>query len=687
MTGIRKPLWICLLLAAGTAILYWPITGHGFIGFDDNDYLVQNWHIHSGVTWNALAWAFQSGYASNWHPLTWISHMLDCQFYGLNPAGHHATSLIIHSLNSVLLFILLNQMTKATWRSAFAAALFAWHPLHVESVAWAAERKDVLSAFFWILTLMAYTQYARKRTNLEHSQKGRGAGFYYGWSLASFAFALMSKPMAVTLPFVLLLMDFWPLERFANFQTSGEISAESAGPVRNLRALIVEKLPFFVLALVASVITFKVQQAGGAVETMAGFPVSLRFKNAFLAYAGYILKTIWPEHLAVLYPLSSHLPTSSVIGAAVLFMLVCVAAFWFWKRSPYLFSGWFWFVGTLVPVIGIVQVGAQSMADRYTYIPSIGLFIVIAWGADALLSKIPRARNILAGIAVVVLAAFFALTRHQIGYWQNGEILFKHAVAVTHDNFLAYSALGESLGEGGHTNEALAASAEAVRLQPRSPECQYNLGTLWSAMGKPDQAIPHFEAALKENPRFADAENNLGKALLSQGKLDEATAHLATANRLAPDDAEILYNLGSVLLLQSKLAEAAARFTDALRLRPEHAGAHGNLGVILMRIGHPQEGMLELAEQVRLKPDDPEARLNYGLALLDQSQNAEAAAQFDEALRLQPDSALAHYRLGLALARQGKSQEAIGHCRDALRLEPDFPDARRTLESWTNHTN
>jgi len=685
MNSFKKSLWICLLLAAGTAILYWPVTRHGFIGFDDNEYLIQNWHIHAGVTWRAVRWAFGSGYASNWHPLTWISHMFDCQFYGLNPAGHHFTNLLIHSVNSVLLFILLNQMTGAVWRSAFVAALFAWHPLHVESVAWAAERKDVLSAFFWILTMMAYTQYTRRRSNLESSQEnGRTVFFYYGLALVFFAFALMSKPMAVTLPFVLLLMDFWPLGRVSSFQMRDPATSRT----RNFRVLILEKLPFLVLAVVASAITLAVQRAGGAVDSLQYTTLSLRFENAIVAYAGYILKTLWPAHLAVLYPLSRHMAMGTVLAAALAFVLVSGLACGFAKRFPYAFSGWFWFVGTLIPVIGIVQVGAQSMADRYTYLPSIGLFIVLAWGAVDLLSKIPGARYIFVGGAPVVLAVLFILTRHQLGYWKDGETLFKHTIAVTDNNYLAYSALGTSFEDDDqHAQEALQFCAEAVRMEPDFPEGQYNLGTLLLTAGKTDEAIQHLQSALKANPRFADAENNLGKAYLTQGKLDEATAHLTTATRLSPDDPEIFYNLGTVLLMQTNLTLAGAQFSQAIRLNPDYADAHGNLAVILIRLGHPKEATFHFGEKVRLKPNDPGARLNYGLVLFDQNQPAEAAAQFSEVLRLHPDSAMAHYRLAIALAKQNKSQEAIAQCREALRLQPDFPDARDALKFWTHDAN
>lgn len=677
MNAFKKTLWLVLVLAAGTAILYWPVIGHQFIGYDDNEYLVQNWHIHSGVTWRAISWAFGSGYASNWHPLTWVSHMLDWQLYGANPAGHHFTNLAIHAINSVLLFVLLQQMTRATWRSAFVAALFAWHPLHVESVAWAAERKDLLCAFFWILSLMTYTQYIRKKAVITESQ--RNPNLYYGLSLAFFALALMSKPMAVTLPCVLLLIDFWPLDR---------VSISTTADRQNLKVLILEKLPFFSFAVMASIITFKVQQAGGAVNSVANAPVALRLENAFVAYLRYVAKTIWPAHLAIPYPLDSHLPMVSVLSAVLFFLVAGAAAFWLAKRAPYVMTGWFWFAGTLVPVIGIIQVGAQSMADRYTYIPSIGLFIVCVWGAVDLFSKAPQtARNVLAGAGAMVLVACLVLARHQLGYWQNGETLFRHAIAVTDRNYLAYSSLSTSLQEEGRVDEAIQCAVEAVKIQPDFPEGHYNLGTLFLNTGKTDEAIEQFEMALRQNPRFVDAQNNLGKAYQTEGKLDEAAAHLAAAHSYSPNDPEILYNVGSVLLMQSKLPEAAACFSEALRINPEYADAHGNLGVIMMRMGRSEEGTLEFAEKVRLKPKDPDARLNYGLALLDQNRPAEAAAQFSEALRLQPDSALGHYRLGLALAGQGKSQEAVVQCHEALRLQPDFPDARDTLERWSHGTN
>jgi len=493
----------------------------------------------------------------------------------------------------------------------------------------------------------------------------------------------------VTLPFVLLLMDFWPLARISwrALPARGPSDIGLEQRTQALGGLVLEKLPFFVLAVIASVITFKVQQAGGAVDSLAYTSFPLRVENAFLAYAGYVWKTIWPTRLAVLYPFSRHIAMGLVVAAAFAFGLVSAFAFWSAKRLPYVFSGWFWFIGTLVPVIGIVQVGAQSMADRYTYIPGIGLAIMIAWGAADVLARIQKARTALAGCAVAVLVVSVVLTRHQMAYWQNGEVLFRHTIAVTKKNSLAYGALGANFDSDGKTNEALKFCSEAVRMDPHYPEGQYNLGTVLLHAGRTEEAIPHFQAALKDNPRFADAENNLGKSFESLGQLDEAAAHLDAAARLNSGDPETHYNLGTVWLMQSKMPEAEREFSEALRLMPDYADAQGNLAVTLIREGRPTEALAHFSERVRLQPGNPDAHLNFGLALLDENRPADAAAQFSEALRLQPESAMADYRLALALARQQKLPEAVSHCREALRLQPDFPEAREALKSWTGGTN
>ncbi len=362
MAGLDKkpPLTaICLLLALVTALLYWPITSHDFVSFDDQEYITENPHVTPGLTWDGIAWAMSAGYASNWHPLTWISHMADCSLYGLHPGGHHLTNLLLHVANTVLLFLLLYQLTGAVWRSACVAALFAWHPVHVESVAWASERKDVLSTLFWILTLIAYSHFKSQISNLRSRQ------MWYFAALIFFALGLMCKPMLVTLPFVLLLLDFWPLQ------------AASPGHPRAWPRLLVEKIPFFLLAGIASVVTYLVQKHGGAVSSLEVAPLSSRLANALVAYLRYVGKSIWPAHLAAMYPYVKHWPALWVITAAVLVAGLSILFLLRARTSPWLIVGWLWFLGTLVPTIGLVQVGAQSMADRYTYIPGIGLFLLL----------------------------------------------------------------------------------------------------------------------------------------------------------------------------------------------------------------------------------------------------------------------------------------------------------------------
>ena len=656
----QRTVGICVVLALVTVALYWPVTGHQFLNFDDHTYITENPHVQAGLTWSGVLWAFQGGYAGNWHPLTWLSHMLDCQLYGLNPAGHHFTNVLFHVANTLLLFVALKRMTGAQWRSAFVAALFAWHPLHVESVAWASERKDVLSTFFWLLAMLAYLKYVKRQS------RGR-----YALTLVLFVLGLMSKPMVVTLPFVLLLLDFWPLQRI-------DWSAIRDSRLAIWR-LVREKLPFFVLAAVSCVVTLWAQQKGGAVSSMEIVPLQARIANALVAYLRYIGKTLWPTDLAAIYLPPRHWLIGPVIAAAFVLVALSVLFLLRVRRQPYLATGWFWFLGTLVPTIGLVQVGLQSMADRYMYIPSIGLFILVVWGATGLLGSWPQGRAVLAGIGVAVLAGCLVSARLQLRYWENGERLFRHAIEVTTDNCVAYNALGNALDSLGRKAEAMAAFVESVRLDPRFPDGRYNLGRALLEEGRVEEARAQFTEALALKPDHVYALINLGNMLLRDGQLNEAHAYLEKAVRLKPDYPEAHYNLGTLLLMQSKLDEAAAQFTEAVKLRPNYADAHGNLGVALIRQGNLDQGIVHLSEAVRLGPGNAGAHFNLGLALMEQGRLDEAAGCFRQTLLLKPDYAMAHYRLAWTLARQHKSSEAIPHYREALRLQPDFADALNEL--------
>jgi hypothetical protein len=538
---------ICLGLALVTAGLYWPMLHHDFIGYyDDAAYITENSHVTAGLTGPGITWAFQSGDAANWHPLTWISHLLDCQLYGLNPRGHHLTNLLFHVANTLLLFLWLSRLTGAAWRSALVAALFAWHPVHVESVAWAAERKDVLSAFFWMLTLIAYTRYVTgdnwrvARTDPASSPAARHPSLYYFLALCFFACGLMSKPMVVTLPFVLLLLDFWPLNRFQPFFSK-----------RTAAGLIIEKVPFFALALAGSVITYSVQQSGGAFWSSNVLSLHLRVENALMVYVRYISKIFWPADLALIYPYPHRWPAMMVAGAALLLALSSVFCLWRARRNPYLFTGWCWFLGTLVPTLGLVQVGVQSMADRYLYLPGIGLFILVAWGMNDLVNFRPHWRKPVVLVCSTALAGCLIVTGIQLSYWQNSLTIFLHTVKVTTDNYSAYTLLGNVLENSGRKEDALSLYREAVRVQPDFPSGQFSLGML----------------------------------LLESGRPEEASNHLAIAAQLMPHNPEVQYDLGLFRQQHGDPAGAIGCFKSALAARPEFPEAKKELGEILA--AHP----------------------------------------------------------------------------------------------------
>ena len=659
---------ICLTLALVTAALYWPMMHYPFINIDDEQYITSNPHVQAGLTWPGIVWAFKNTEAANWHPLTWISHMLDCQWYGLYPGGHHSTNLIFHVINTLLLFLWLRQITGALWRSALVAALFAWHPLRVESVAWAAERKDVLSAFFWILTLMAYTRYAQCVASGKR-QVARTASFlsrvtchvspYYLLALLFFAGGLMSKPMVVTLPFVLLLLDFWPLERFSRFTFHVSRSEKPSTPINREPAesaarLIGEKLPFLALALAGSVVTYLIQKSGGAVWSLGVLPFHARVANALLAYVRYLSKTFWPADLAIIYPYPRQWPVMAVMGAALLLAIWSGLFLWRARQNPYLLVGWFWFLGTFIPAIGLVQVGAQSMADRYTYLPGIGLFILIVWGLNDFLIFRPQWRKMAMLTGGLALAGCLAGTGIQLNLWQNNVKLLRHAINVTRDNFVACNFLGRVLDDSGQKDEALLLYAESVRIEPHYPQAQFNLGM----------------------------------ALLNRGWAEKACEPLAAAVRLVPDNAGARYYFGMALMDGGRLDDATVQFNEALRLNPNLAGAQSKLALVFIKQGKTAEAIPHFAETVRLLPNDAEARFNLGLALLNNHQPAEATVQFSEELRLTPDATKAHYRLAQALQQQNKLAGAAEHYCEALRLTPEFPEAKAALNQiLSTHPN
>ena len=538
MAWSRFPVWLmAALLALVTMALYWPAMRCDFVNFDDPDYVTANQQVQGGLTWAGVKWAFLNPVSCNWHPLTVLSHIVDCQLFGLKPWGHHLTSVLLHALNAVLVFALLQQMTGATVRSLFVAALFAVHPLRVESVAWVAERKDVLSGFFGLLALIFYARYVQvqrpaSRFTFHVSRATPHPSTAYLLSLCFFTLGLMSKPMLVTWPFVMLLLDYWPLERFQ--------------PGR-MRHLLREKIPFFVLAAVASAVTFVVQQQEGAVKTVQKLPLGARYSNALLSYCRYLEKLFWPADLAVLYPHPGHWPLEGVLLAGGLLVSISALLLVERRRYPFLLMGWLWYCGTLAPVIGLVQVGEQAMADRYTYLPSVGVLIVAIWGMFELTRRWRHRVPVLlvAGSAAIVL--HLALTWQQLGYWRDSEALFRHALEVTGNSYLAHNNLATALLKKGQTDEAIRQYQEAIRLKRDFAVAHNNLGKAFLLEGREDDAIAHFQEALAIQPTNAPAHNNLATLLLHKGQVGQAMAHYQAAVELQPDNAAILSSVAWVL--------------------------------------------------------------------------------------------------------------------------------------------
>jgi len=671
-TGRYRDLIICLVLAAATLAVYWQVRTHEFVAYDDQEYVYENVYVQAGLTRESIVWAFTTGHASNWHPLTWLSHMLDCQIYGLNPAGHHITNLLFHIANTLLLFIVLKRMTRARWQSAFAAALFALHPLHVESVAWVAERKDVLSTLFWMLTMWAYAGYVDKRESV--TATSHFPIFRYLLVIVLFALGLMSKPMLVTLPFVLLLIDFWPLGR-----VDRDISLGNSRFATYWK-LVREKTPLFTLSIASSVITYLVQQRGEAVEYWGYLPLRVRLANAVVAYIRYVDKMLWPRDLAVLYPYARDRISALLVISAVL-LLACVSfgVYRLRRRCPYLLTGWAWYLGTMVPVIGIIQVGMQAIADRYTYIPLIGLFIIVAWGISDLVPK-RRYRQVGLGIpAAAAVAALMICTWFQVGHWRNSVALFTHALESTTDNWIMHSNMGHVFFDRGDLARAAAHYSAAIEIEPRSIKPHYNLGTVLVEQGKLDEAVALYREAVRLDPDYADAHNNLGNILERRGKFDEAAAHYREAIRSDPDDAKAYYNMGTLLVARGNLEDAIDMFTEAVRLNPSHARAHNNLGSVLKRMGRLDEAISEYRQAIESDPGLIRARNNLATAFFEQGKIQDALDCFAEAVRLEPDNPFTRYGLARVLVQELRKEEAATHLQHAITVDPEFAEAHLLL--------
>jgi tetratricopeptide (TPR) repeat protein len=625
--GNRRPKWlVCALLGAAAMAVFSPALHGGFVNYDDPAYVTENWHVRHGLTGPGFRWAFTSLAASNWHPLTWLSHMLDCQLYGLAPAGHHLTSLLLHAANAVLLFLLLNRLTGALWRSAFVAAMFALHPLRVESVVWVSERKDVLSAFFWMLAVGAYVRYAE---NLK--LQIANCKIFYALALVFFALGLMAKPMLVTLPFVLLLLDYWPLGRW------------KSGPAFSWRP-VWEKIPFLVLTAASSLVTFLAQDRAEAVASLARFPLSVRLANIPVAYIRYLTKTFWPSHLASYYPFVGW-SAGEISGAVALLAGVTGLALWRVRRAPWLAVGWFWFLGMLVPAIGLVQAGGQSLADRYSYLPGIGLWIMLVWSLPDATAWRPRPRQAMgmaAGLAVILFA--WLAWRHA-GVYQDSGTLWAATLRSYPQCLAARNNLAIWLMDQGRWDEALGHCRDALAIRSEDAEARNNLSLIFLHQRKLDEAIAEALQSIQSQPRSAGNRQTLARAYLQKGDFAAAAASLREAIQITPDTPEAWCNLGYALLQQGKMPEATTAYERALALNPDYALAHNDLGNILLRQGRLDEAM----------------------------------DHFQRAVELAPSFAEAHYNLAGILARRGRLDEAISHLQKAVEIQPALAAARDRL--------
>jgi tetratricopeptide (TPR) repeat protein len=625
--GKRQTWLICLGLALAVLAAYSPLWHCQFVLFDDNDYVTSNDMVKQGVSWPGIVWAFSTVHASNWHPLTWISHMVDFQLYGMNPAGHHITSLLLHLANAILLFLLLQRMTRTRWPSALTAALFALHPLHVESVAWISERKDVLSTLFWMLAVGAYVRHVE---NLK-SQISNFKFFYIG-SVVLFSLGLMAKPMLVTLPFILILLDYWPLRR----------------PRLPAVRLLAEKIPWFILAAASCVVTVLAQQRGGALRSLASVPLEARLQNVPVAYARYLEKTFWPADLAVLYPISLQWPVWEVACSTALLALITAWVIWRVRAQPYLAVGWLWFLGMLVPVIGLVEVGVQSMADRYDYLPSVGLFIMIIWAARQWVPRLgAQAPAIFGGLAV---AGCLAATWMQAQFWKDSKTLFRHALAVTDRNALIESNLGKVLLQEGRVDEALPHLLRAVAFAPDYPLPHYNLGNALLARGEVAGALAQFEIHVSLQPGDPIAQYNFGSVLLDQGLARDAIPHLEKAVQLRPGSADYHCRLGDACRQAGRAAEAISQYEKSLQILPNHLKAASSLAWMLAT--NPDPSLRNGARAVRLalladqlsRGQDPKVIGILAAACAETGDFSKAAATVRRALQLagaEGDSALA----------------------------------------------
>jgi tetratricopeptide (TPR) repeat protein len=623
---------ISVALVAIVLLTFGQTVRYQFVSYDDGDYVYENPNVTAGFTFRGIAWAFTHVHAANWHPITTLSHLLDCQLYGLQPWGHHLTNVSLHAVGAILLFLALRALTDSIWPSAFVAAVFATHPLRVESVAWVSERKDVLSGVFFMLTLLAYAHYARA----SRSSVGR-----YLTVVIVFGLGLMCKPTLVTLPFVLLLLDYWPLGRWQRVKSKEQRTRSQWSVVGSLFA---EKIPLFVLSAVSCIVTLYAQKQ--ALEAGLHSSFIERAGNAMVSYITYLAQIFYPIDLAVLYPYPESGLRLVPVAFSLLFLVIISLLFVRWRRKyPFLLVGWLWYLGMLVPMIGFIQVGLQSHADRYTYLSQIGLYILVTWGALELFGRWRWEYGAASITGTIIIAVLVGCSRAQTAYWQNSEMLWQRAIDVTSDNYVAFYNLGSVLLKDRQVDPAMVLFQKAIEIKPDYEKAYVDMGSALMLVEQTDEAIGYYQKALQIRPDLAEAWSNLGSALLKKGRVDEAIQSYRRAIAIKPDSADIEYNLGRAFASTPDWKNAIASYQASLKMRPGDAKTLNNLGVAFARSGKMDAAIEELREALRSNPNYPEAHYNLGGLLVDRGQTEEAVVHYKKVLRLKPDYAEARQRL------------------------------------------
>jgi len=600
----RLNLMVCLFLTLVIVIIYGQVGSFDFVDWDDGLYVTENAYVQKGLSVEGFIWAFTTQHSGSWQPITWLSHMMDSELYGLNPAGHHYTNIAFHTANTLLLFFILFRMTGALWKSAFVAALFAVHPFHVESVAWVSERKDVLSTFLGLLMIGAYYHYIKT----PHFKN-------YLLVIIFLSLGLMSKPMLVSFPFVLLLLDFWPLKRI-RFKNNYDLKSEKStyyGFEGNFQ-LIVEKIPLFVLAVIQCILTFIIQRSDEIIVPLKVLSLKTRIANTLVSYVSYVLKAIWPHNLAYYYPYPIGLfSVWQIYGAAFLILSIILGAIYLSRQYPYVLVGLFWYIGTLVPVIGLVQVSDQAMADRYTYIPLIGLFIVVAWGVPDILKKWHYRKFFLCVSAIVILSSLTMRAFIQTSHWENSVALFENAVKINENNYHALNNLITALVDKGRYDKAYLYLSRALKRDPKREDLRMNLANVLYLKGNPDEAISQYRKILQTDFENADVHYNLSCVLSSQKKYNEAIRHYNETLSIDPKYSKAHYNLGDIYLNQGKTTEAFMHYAEVIKIKPDYSQAYNKLGLILFRQGKFNKAKVFFSKAIQIEPNFSEALTNLNI--------------------------------------------------------------------------